>query len=711
MIQLRRAQFINFRLLRNVEIEFSTSFDSPLTVIRAENDTGKTTLLTALEWGLFGDDVIPGNRPEFRMHPIDWSTEDEGPVVPIKVTIEFAALDEESGTESVFELERSCEERLVSHLEFQVSQSQLVLLRHSPAGVQPVDNPVATVASLLPPGLKDIFFINGDRAMRFIEATDEQRVKRERVGNAVRSLLGLDLLEEAQRHVDRSRQEAVSSIKKLGAGTDVGVLAERAQSIETRIAERQQDRDRSSNDRDASEVRHRRADKRLKEALAAGAGDQREIGIRLSSSEQKLAEVRAQHESLLDAHRRLINLPSLTVALAPMPLSAASELLADLEKRKVIPSTLPNLIEDRLEREECICGTCLKPGTEAREHLESLLAEARDMDDSKELLAHLNTSVKRSLQAMSSEDTFDVRLKESQAAIQRSLRREKELEEEIAELRARIAGMDQANLEELERMVAQEEREMKRLIGEVSRSEQEIRQLQAQLREADRERRSLEKNNAKLRGEFLRETAAKDILTVLKGTMEVLQGDTIDEVSAQMNDIFMAMIVADKDAGSIVKQVYLTRTHDIVVEGPGGRTIDPDNDLNGASQRALTLAFILALVKVSGVKAPNIIDTPLGMMGIEVRQAVMKYAAMHSSQLILFLTGSEILGVEDLIDEFAGKVLTLSNAAHYPNKLLNDPGTDKTESLICMCNHRQSCQLCARRQTGLSVLASEATRS
>ena len=113
MIQLRRAHFTNFRLLKDIEIEFSTSFDQPLTVIRAENDTGKTTLLNALGWALFGDDALPGSRSSFRLHPIDWQIEADGPVVPIKVVIEFAALDEETESEVVFELERSAEERLV----------------------------------------------------------------------------------------------------------------------------------------------------------------------------------------------------------------------------------------------------------------------------------------------------------------------------------------------------------------------------------------------------------------------------------------------------------------------------------------------------------------------------------------------------------------------------------------------------------------------
>jgi DNA sulfur modification protein DndD len=268
--------------------------------------------------------------------------------------------------------------------------------------------------------------------------------------------------------------------------------------------------------------------------------------------------------------------------------------------------------------------------------------------------------------------------------------------------------MESTDLAELERTLGQEDRERLRLSGEIARTETQLTGLEGQLRDVDRERASVDRKNEKVRSGLMKETAAKDVLEVIKTTMSVLQGETIDEVSSKMNEIFLSMIIADEDVGSVVRGVALTRDHDIVVFGPGGRTIDPDIDLNGASRRALTLAFILALVQVSGVKAPNIIDTPLGMMGVEVRQSVLKYAAMHSSQLVMFLTGSEILGVEELLDEYAGRIYTFTNATHYPAKLVNEPNTDKTETLVCDCDHRHSCDLC-RRRTSYAV-QSEAAR-
>ena len=118
--------------------------------------------------------------------------------------------------------------------------------------------------------------------------------------------------------------------------------------------------------------------------------------------------------------------------------------------------------------------------------------------------------------------------------------------------------------------------------------------------------------------------------------------------------------------------------------------------MNGASRRALTLAFVLALTTVSQVEAPNVIDTPLGMMSGAVKTSVYRVAARESSQLVLFLTRDEIKGIEDVIDETAGVIQTVTNSAHYPTMLRRDPEVPTMQVLVCECNHRQTCDLCQR---------------
>ena len=87
-MKLLRAEFQNFRLLQDLELEFSSDTDRKLTVIRAANESGKTTILHALQWALYGDTALPGKGEDFRLHPIDWE-DSEGKRVPITATVEF----------------------------------------------------------------------------------------------------------------------------------------------------------------------------------------------------------------------------------------------------------------------------------------------------------------------------------------------------------------------------------------------------------------------------------------------------------------------------------------------------------------------------------------------------------------------------------------------------------------------------------------------
>ena len=371
-------------------------------------------------------------------------------------------------------------------------------------------------------------------------------------------------------------------------------------------------------------------------------------------------------------------------------------ILASLEEQKIIPNTLPDVIEGVLATGVCICGCDLSAGQQHRSHLERALEEAQGLDDSKELLRSLNESSKRLLRQENASVSSGEQLKNSVAAVRQSQQRISELEGAVAQLRARIRGLNETDLAQLKSTVQREDRERKRLHNLLGQHVRLIRTMETQLVEVDRARKAAEQKVGQVRAGAAREAAALDLLHVLRATMDVLQGQTLDEVSERMNDIFLFMIVADHDAGTVIWSVQLTQERDIRVLGTGGQSLDPDIDLNGASRRALTLAFILALVQVSGVRAPNVIDTPLGMMGVEVRRAVVEYAAKNASQLIMFLTGSEILGVEDLLDDFVGSSYTFSNTAHYPSKLVNDPRTGRIETLVCDCDHRRSCEVCQR---------------
>jgi DNA sulfur modification protein DndD len=87
------------------------------------------------------------------------------------------------------------------------------------------------------------------------------------------------------------------------------------------------------------------------------------------------------------------------------------------------------------------------------------------------------------------------------------------------------------------------------------------------------------------------------------------------------------------------------------------------------------------------------------MMSGFVKTEVVRVAAASSSQLILLLTHDEIQGCEAILDAKAGEVVTMTNPAHYPKILKNDPGTREAKVLLCDCDHNHSCEICERKTT------------
>ena len=702
MIKLVQAKVRNFRQLRDVEISFAREPESPLTVIRAENGTGKTTLLTALTWGLFGDDALPGRRSAYRLHPLDWDVQGDGNICAIEVTIRVATIDDETGMERTYDLVRTTKERPTNAGAFDVDGSDLMLFEQKPTGDEPVANPNAFIANrVLPKSLKDVFFIDGDRALAFIEATDERSAKRDRVERAVRQLLGLDILEEAERHVDIARRQAVSAVRKDAAGTNLEHLVTREADLTDRLQALQGAKERIDDDRQATDTRKRKADEALRAALAAGSADRRQLESDLSDRTRELDGERKYHAELVLRQRALINSSDVLARVAASQIHQARDLLAQLETDGVIPDTLPEVVRDRLRRKTCICGRDVSEGTDGHAALCDLLAEVDQLEESHEILLHLSTAARlRDTNGGDDEpDSWVAQAGGSLTDIVRCSQSQRRLEKEIAELRTKIRDIPEQDISELERMLTEEESEAKRLAGEAALVSEKIRTKRSERAAVVKERQAALKKEAKYRRRLAEEIASNDLLSVLRSTVKTLESETVDEVSSAMSEIFLKMIVTDPETGGLIKRAELTRQHDIVVFGSDDQRLDPDKDLSGAQRRALTLAFILGLVRVSGVSAPNVVDTPLGMTSALVRRSLLEYAAENSTQLVMFLTGSEVQGVEDILDRYAGRTYTMTFTDHYPKQLVNDPATGRLETLLCDCDYYSSCRVCERKAT------------
>lgn len=708
-MRLINAKFTNFRILRDLELDFGTR-EQKLFVIRAENESGKTTMLNALQWALYGDEALPAERREYRLHPIDWDIS-RGARVPISVEVVFQAKTARRSrthgfTETVrtYRIIRSTYD-LALESGWDPGPARARLFEVTPNGTKPIEPPEAMIRESLPTELREIFFTDGDRALSFIEANVSASTKQARVKNAIESLLNLDIIKSAEGHVKKTLSEAN---KKLGntvsdkplseIAWQVSELAESEVDLESKIRE-------AAQQFAAFDERYLEVDKKIEVVLSKG--DRDDLNDQISQTRDDIKIVETEQTAALAEHASLIFGMAASCGLMASSIESSLKRLGVLRDQGKIPNSAIPVLEERLRSDECICGESLlihDAGAHfRRERIEQLIAESEKSDGLNSVITDLYYASRDfGINTQSPSETWRSRYEVISKRRDDLEHRRDNLGRREKSLEAVLEGIPNADLQGLRenRNWVRDQRD--RFNRERERHENDLRNVRHRKAELEKERDRLLRNQSRGRRIMADFTVAEDIQAVLSGAYRRLATDELAKVGDRMNDIFLEMVVSDPSQGAIIQSAEITEDFEIVVYGSGRRLLNPDRDLNGASRRALTLAFVLALAKVSEVEAPNVIDTPLGMMSGLVKTSSLTAAMRESSQLILFLTRSEIAGCEEILDSENVKVVTLTNSAHYPTMLTHDPGVDFPAVLKCDCGHRGECITCERRERALA---------
>ena len=445
--------------------------------------------------------------------------------------------------------------------------------------------------------------------------------------------------------------------------------------------------------------RYATIEKQIEDLLTKGNRDDlsREIGQtrrRIEQLDAELTGASRQHSSLF---RSLALSRELMVPVVESSLAKLDELR---DQGKIPNSTIP-VLEERLGASTCFCGEPIKGHDPAmarrRHHIESLIEMSRQADALQSTITDLYyASRPLQMDQGSREESWSSQYNKV-AGHRDSLMSEREqLGRQAKALEARIAQIPDHDIQGLQRTRSSYRDQRDRFNAERTRHRADLDNIRQQHTILQRQYHDLLRQQDKGARFMADLEVAQDIQNVLGRAYERLTTEELAKVSTRMNDIFLEMIGAEPSQGAIIQGAKITDQFEITVYGPNARLLNPDRDLNGASRRALTLAFILALTKVSEVEAPNVIDTPLGMMSGFVKKSVLTTVIRESSQLILFLTRSEIADCEDILDSEAANVITLTNPAHYPVMLVNDPQVHERTVLQCECDHRQECTTCQR---------------
>ena len=658
-------------------------------------------MLTALQWGLFGDGALPGGLSNYRLSSLDCS-ENGSENVDVSVETDFTI--NQSGRDREYRLITHATER-VEGASWNRDPARFSLYELTTKGAEEVTHPESHLRPHLPSELREVFFTDGDRALSFIEGTRSEQSKR--VEGAIRSLLGLEIMESAIKHISQVRRNLNQQIASDSADIEeVETLSKRIASFEEKIPVLEEKIKKARAERLKLEELERDRDRKISEALKKGNRKelerQRKEAERLRIAKEKEAEEAAKAQSQLFKSKKLGQ------QLLADKLKRASVILDKLRNQGKLPNQTIPVLEDILKQDVCICGEDISAGNpdseKRRQAIKDLISASRDSDAIQKKLTDLYYESKQQglIDAFSEQpwhEEYSALFSKKQAALRKAI----EHGEKYREIDHKISEIPNVDIQQFIQTRDQYKYQAKKAHKDEISSASLFKSTKERLKEYIDERQKLLQKNERgmqINSEF---EVANDVQDALEAALSLIKTEELTKVSSQMNSLFLDMIGADPNQSSIIREASITPDFRIAVHGRNDQPLDPSQDLNGASRRALTISFILALTNVSEVEAPNVIDTPLGMMSGYVKRSVLNLAARHSSQLILFLTPAEIADCEDILDAKAGSVCTITNPAHYPRILVNDPGVKEAKVLMCNCNHRQECQLCMRRKDSVTT--------
>ena len=615
-MKLEYLKLKNFRQYYGEQtIKFACDNPRHVTVIHGINGAGKTSLFTALNWCLYGEDTR--RLGEFVSKRA--ITEDTGMV--------------ETGVELGFRHEniRYVAERTRKGLllnqsvegEFDDSFSLSEFRIDGP--FRPISGADWKIGSILPAEVRDYFFFDGEKIDNFARPGHEGDVER-----AVRTVLKIEAIERASTHLDKVARDYRSELKKHTKEGRLQELFDRRENkqadlekVSTRVRELQE------------EIASAKTQKTDMEIKLNEIESSRILSLEREGIEKEVTELQQQENQLWIDIREMANRGF--VSLADPAIHGARTILEDKRQRGEIPSGIrETFLNDLLHEMRCICGRDIMDGSDEHQSIldqlgRSISTELEDtVLDASSNLSHLTSRT----------ENMPDELKQLWA-------QKRELNDQIQSLEGRIVEISEQLKDFDEEEVRRLEYSRQKLQVTISDSEAVSNRMKGRIEQIRKEIDEIDEEIKKSRASEEKAKHLQDCLTLCndaaKATVEIFEQfaeEMRKEIQDKAQEIFEQLIWKE----SHFQNIRLHDNYKLDVIDRWGMEARPE--MSAGERQVLSLAFIAAMATVAKEEetVPLVMDTPFGRLSSAHREKIAARLPEITDQLVLFVTDEELRG-------------------------------------------------------------------
>jgi len=732
VIRLRRIDIRNFVCFDHIVVEPSVDSEKRLTVIRAENGSGKTTFLRAIRWGMYGEKGLPGaNTKTFSIHPADWRPDHEGGI-DTKVEIEFETDGSTrvhagtTGPTTIYSLKRRVttipnparRDDLPDYRRVRETES---LMKRGPDGNwTPIPHPRRVIEELLPWDLRDFFVMDADKAADFVGGSENKAIARRDViaktTKAVQSLLGIGVFMDATARVERLAREFGAEATKAIGDSDLDALQKELEEYRQQETTVQRDlADQRRQRRELADALRRAQDNLETEVKGVGAAEQ--LSERLQQTRQRRKQTSASYGRTKLRLSGQLESANLLATLSGRLVRKAHAALTPLHDSGAIPLRHLQFVRALLDEGTCVCGQQLSINGVHRRHLEERVAKTADQERRAEYLGRLYDSAHALVRTGQAAEWLSRTEQLAQDAV--SLSDElSELARQQGEIKADLDLIDEDRIQMLRDEIDALETQLNTVTHRIADNETTLPTVVQNIRSLTKSINHRTTRERVARDKKASEKLASAVAAILRRAYRSIESEQVEELSQRMNLLFgqMAANVSDEDVLNaeankatlrMIAEVGVRPVSDAAGEYEicafnGRGRLMPPIEINGASRRVLALSFVLALCRESRTFAPLVADSLLNFMSGAVRRNTLLVTSENSSQPILLLTGSDLEGQHeaDITTRYGGATYTLTGQWDVVGEGGGGDVVNYTVrrqvAMVCECGPREFCNVCER---------------
>jgi DNA sulfur modification protein DndD len=637
-MKLKSISLRNYRQYKDTQIVFADPEEGkPFTVIEGANGTGKTNILNSITWCLYEREAHLGKKYQGLpiINTVTLSQLKPHQVATIEVQIKA---ENDEGNPEVFRRTQDVSKTNQGDPEYGRSELR-VSYRHGRDWERSKD-PEWRVRSLVPEAIQEYFFFDGERLDTYFARASKDRIKKE-----VFTISQLELFNSVIEHLDKRKVEYTRELRDINPKAET--VIEEIQRKKQEREERQKGlQDLEHQIDEAKDLENDLSERLRKLPIRRGELERLQdrrtyCDNRLMSLEREIAELKQENlQYLLSSANIIIAFPHIR--------NTRKLLEQKLERGEIPPQYKKEFIQGLLERECCICGSDISHG-EARSRIEKLMIECSELSElSQELIEEkvkLSNLTERAKKFRQGQQRFGREIRRKEEEYQRA-------EEELREIEQKVKGIDDEEVQRLEREYGTVRRKKEELLQQSGMIGQIIKdiddRIQSLTSQYQREIKKIEKHGGVKKRILFCEECAEAANEIMTEVMEEIRA----EIEAKTKEQFMAIIWKKES----YRDVFVDENYEIsVLDQTGTEAI---GTLSAGERQVLALSFTAALNMVSGFNLPIIIDTPLGRISREpklnIAMGLPKY--MEGKQIVLLVTDEEYSKeVRDALRGYLGK--------------------------------------------------------